>query len=578
MGGMDRIKARELRKNMTEAERILWRSLRLRQIRGYKFRRQQPIGKYIVDFVCLEKRHKNPPCKNRRKFCGIQQQIMRSRYFYHLFLVSFFLLMSSLSMVQCSEGGKEMDMKEIREPAVAGSWYPDNPDVLSQDIKRYLENAKKEKIEGKVIALVSPHAGYIYSGQVAAHAYKSIEGKTFDTVVVVAPSHRALFKGASLYDRGGFRTPLGVVPIDVELSKKMMEKRKEIQFLPEAHAEEHSLEMQIPFLQIALKSFKLVPIVMEPYWSWETCQYLSSAIAETVRGKNVLLVASSDLSHFHSYEKAVELDKIVLNHIERLDPEGLNRDLKQGRCEACGGGPIISIMLAAKALGANKGRVLKYLNSGDVVGDRSRVVGYAAGVFYQTTGGIEKMEEKKKVGIDLGLNEQEKKTLHDIAKTVIENKARGKAVPEFKVDSPILKENRGAFVTINRKGQLRGCIGYIEGRGPLYKTIEEMAEAAAFRDPRFNPVREKELPELEVEISVLTPLKRIKDVNEIEVGKHGIYIKKGWNSGLLLPQVATEYGWDRLTFLEHTCNKAGLPSNAWKDKNAEIYIFSADIF
>jgi AmmeMemoRadiSam system protein B/AmmeMemoRadiSam system protein A len=481
-------------------------------------------------------------------------------------------------MAQISRGGKEMGMKEIREPAVAGAFYPDKPEVLSRDIKKYLENSKKEKIEGDIIALVSPHAGYMYSGQVAASAYKLIEGRAFDSVVVVAPSHRALFKGASLYDRGGYRTPLGVVPIDTELSKKMMERKKEIQFLPEAHSQEHSLEVQIPFLQVVLKSFKLIPIVMEPYWSWETCQYLGSTIAETVRGKNVLLVASSDLSHFHSYDEAVRLDKIVLNHIERFDPEGFNRDLRSDRCEACGGGPIISIMLAAKALGANQGKVLKYLNSGDVTGDRSRVVGYAAGVFYKTAGGKEKMKEEKKVGVDLGLTEEEKKTLHHIAKTVIENKARGKAVPDFKIESLTLKENRGAFVTIQKRGQLRGCIGYIEGQGPLHKTIEKMAEAAAFKDPRFTPVKEKELSELDIEISVLTPLKRITDINEIQVGKHGIYIVRGMWAGLLLPQVATEYGWDRQTFLEHTCQKAGLPSNAWKEKDTEIYIFSADIF
>jgi AmmeMemoRadiSam system protein B/AmmeMemoRadiSam system protein A len=473
---------------------------------------------------------------------------------------------------------KEIGMKEIREPAVAGMFYPDKPDILSRDIKQYLENAKKEKIEGEIVALLSPHAGYMYSGQVAAYAYKLIEGKDLDSVVMIAPSHQALFKGASLYDRGGFRTPLGVVPIDVELSKKLMERRKEIQFLPEAHAQEHSLEVQIPFLQIVSKSFKLVPIVMEPYWSWETCRSLASAIAETVKGKKVLLVASSDLSHYHPYDHAVRLDKIVLNHIEQFDPDGLYRDLKENRCEACGGGPIISIMLAAKALGANRGKVLKYLNSGDVTGDRSRVVGYGAAVFYKSIGGTEKMKNEKRVGVDLGLSEQDKKTLHHIARTVIENKARGKSVPEYKVESPILQENRGAFVTINKKGQLRGCIGYIEGHGPLHKTIEEMAEAAAFRDPRFSPVKDKELPELEIEISVLTPLKKITDVNEIQVGKHGIYIKKGWLSGLLLPQVATEYGWNRQTFLEHTCQKAGLPLNAWKEKDTEIYIFSADIF
>ena len=188
------------------------------------------------------------------------------------------------------------------------------------------------------------------------------------------------------------------------------------------------------------------------------------------------------------------------------------------------------------------------------------------------------MQKKAGAGIDLGLGDQEKKILHDIVRSVIENRAKGKPVPEFKVDASILKENRGAFVTIKRRGQLRGCIGNIEGRGPLYRTIEEMAEAAAFRDPRFAAVTERELSELEFEISVLTPLRKIKEVNEIEVGKHGLYITKGRQGGLLLPQVATEYGWDRQTFLEHTCNKAGLPSDAWKDKNAEIYIFSADIF
>ena len=481
-------------------------------------------------------------------------------------------------MAQISEEGRDAGKKWIREPAVAGSWYPGNPETLSRDVKRYLENAKKEKVEGEITGLVSPHAGYFYSGQVAAYAYKVVEGKSFETVIVVAPSHTFYFKGASIYDRGGYRTPLGVMPVDVDLSKKMMEKKKEIQFVPEAHLKEWSLEMQIPFLQTALRPSKLVPIVMEPNWNWETCQYLSSAIAEAVRGKHVLLVASSDLSHFHSYEKAVEMDKIVLAHVERFDPGGLYEDLRRGRCEACGGGPLITVMLAVKALGANKGKALKYLNSGDVAGDRSRVVGYGAGVFYRTVGGTEKMKEEKKVGVDLGLSDQDKRTLHQIAKAVIENKARGKAVPDFKIDSPVLKENRGAFVTLNKKGQLRGCIGYLEGRGPLHKTVEEMAEAAAFRDPRFPSVKEKEIPDLEIEISVLTPLKRITDVLEIEVGKHGIYIKKGWSSGLLLPQVATEYGWDRQSFLEHTCNKAGLPSSAWKEKDTEIYIFSADIF
>ena len=182
--------------------------------------------------------------------------------------------MSCPAIAQDSRGGKEAGTKGIREPALAGSWYPGDPETLSRDVKRYLENAKKEKVEGQIVALVSPHAGYMYSGQVAAYAYKLVEGMDFDSVVVVGPSHRFPFKGASLWDHGGFRTPLGVVPVDAELSKKLMEKRKEIRFIPEAHRQENSLELQIPFLQTVLKPFKLVPIAMEPDWSWETCQYL----------------------------------------------------------------------------------------------------------------------------------------------------------------------------------------------------------------------------------------------------------------------------------------------------------------
>lgn len=502
---------------------------------------------------------------------------MRRKSFYPFFFIIMLFCLGSPSIAQISRG-KEVKMKEIREPVLAGEWYPGQPEILFKDLKKYLNNVKNEKIEGEIIALISPHAGYMYSGQVAAFAYQLVEGKQFDTVIVIGPSHRFPFRGASLWDRGGFKTPLGVVSVDTELSKKLMEKRKEIRFIPEAHAQENSLELQIPFLQMVLKSFKIVPIVMEPDWSWDTCQYLSSAIAETVKGRRVLLVASTDLSHYHSYSKAVEIDRVVLNHIERFDIEGLNRDLRSGRAEACGGGALVTVMLAAKTLGADQGKVLKYLNSGDVTGEQSRVVGYMAAVLYKSIGRGKKMKEERKVGVDLGLSEEEKKSLHHIARTVIENKVKGKTVPEFKIESSTLKENRGAFVTIHKKGQLRGCIGYIEGHGPLYKTIEEMAEAAAFRDPRFTPVKEKELPDLEIEISVLTPLKKIQDINEIQVGKHGIYIKKDWFSGLLLPQVATEYGWDRMAFLEHTCQKAGLPPNAWKDKDTEIYIFSADIF
>lgn len=184
----------------------------------------------------------------------------------------------------------------------------------------------------------------------------------------------------------------------------------------------------------------------------------------------------------------------------------------------------------------------------------------------------------RRVGVDLGLTDQEKQELRVIARTVLENKARDKPLPEFSPATERLNEPRGAFVTIYKRGMLRGCIGCTEASDPVYKTVSEMAEAAAFCDPRFRPITEEELPYLDFEISVLTPLERIRDTSEIEVGVHGLMLRKGRCCGLLLPQVATERNWDTKTFLEETCRKAGLPRDAWKDKETEIYVFSADVF
>lgn len=186
--------------------------------------------------------------------------------------------------------------------------------------------------------------------------------------------------------------------------------------------------------------------------------------------------------------------------------------------------------------------------------------------------------QKKKVGVDLGLSPEEKHELLRLARTVVETKARGETFTEWPPPTEKLKEARGAFVSIHKLGMLRGCIGNLEGHEPLYRTIAEMAAAAAFKDPRFRPVTEDELPYLDIEISVLTPLEELKDPNEIEVGRHGILIRKGGYSGLLLPQVATERNWDLWTFLGETCRKAGLPKDAWKDKDTKIYVFSADVF
>jgi uncharacterized protein, PH0010 family len=470
-----------------------------------------------------------------------------------------------------------INMNDVRESVIAGSWYPGDPEILASEIDDFLKNVPAQPLDGRVAALIVPHAGYIYSGQIAAHSYKHVEGKTFDVVIVIGPSHRAYFQGASIYNKGGYKTPLGIVPVDVDLANRIIAQSPMISFVPSAHSEEHSVEIQLPFLQVALGEFNFVPIVMGDQ-DRHICGELAEAIYKSASDKRILIVGSSDLSHFHAYGKAVKLDSVALDHIKRMAADGLLNDLKSGLCEACGGGPMAVAMMVAKRLGADRPKLLKYANSGDVTGDKGSVVGYASAVFYKDNA-AEPVKDKKRAGIDMGLSEAERNKLLEIARKTIESRLAGKKTTEFRLlESVTLNEKRGGFVTLHKHGQLRGCIGYIEAKKPLYRTIEEMAQAAAFNDPRFPPLIREELNDLSIEISVLTPLREIKDINEIEIGVHGIYLIKGFYSGLLLPQVATQYKWDRLTFLKETCHKAGLPSNAWKDKDTRIYIFSADIF
>ncbi|MCS7280971.1 MAG: AmmeMemoRadiSam system protein B [Desulfobacterota bacterium] len=274
-------------------------------------------------------------------------------------------------------------MGYIREPSVSGSFYPDNPSTLKKTIERYLENARIEKIEGDVVGIVSPHAGYMYSGQVAAYGFKAILGKRYDTVVIIAPSHRLYFQKIAIMDRGGYRTPFGVVSVDEELAEKILSSNMRVfESNYEAHLGEHSLEVQIPFLQVVLKEFKIVPMIMgaqrREIWTEAKDSIFSALKGET---KKVLFLASTDLSHYYPYEKALMLDKIVVRHIESFDVEGIQKDFESETYEACGGGPMITVMLLSQMFGATKGLVLKYANSGDVSGDKSAVVGYLSAVF-----------------------------------------------------------------------------------------------------------------------------------------------------------------------------------------------------
>ena len=460
----------------------------------------------------------------------------------------------------------------IRPSAVAGAFYTSDPDDLTAQIEKFLKNVpSSEPLPGKIVSLISPHAGYIYSGQVAAYGFKLLESKSFDTVVVLAPSHRIPFRGASVFPRGAYQIPLGLVPINQKLAEKLIESNDLISYVPSAHVKEHSLEVQLPFLKVLLGDFMLVPIVMGSN-DFSTCNDIAETIYQTVKDHSVLIVASTDLSHFHPYQDAVNLDQTVIDYVKNYDPEGLFKSITTGKCEACGADPLVATMLLAKKLGANQSKLLNYANSGDVSGDKTQVVGYMSAVLYNDNSSGNTSGHLK------GLSDKDKKTLHAIARNAIESQSLGKPFPEVDISSRTLQEKRGAFVTLHKQGNLRGCIGYIRGQKPLHQTIREMAIAAAFQDSRFKPVTQSELDDLDIEISVLTPLQKIAGVEEITVGEHGIYIIKDYNSGLLLPQVATEQGWDRKTFLEHTCTKAGLPEDAWKDSSTEIYIFSADIF
>ncbi|MCX5687631.1 MAG: AmmeMemoRadiSam system protein B [Candidatus Omnitrophica bacterium] len=464
--------------------------------------------------------------------------------------------------------------EDIRKPAVAGAFYPANKEELTRQVDDFLANAKKTDIKGSIIALIVPHAGYIYSGQVAAYSFKQLEGVSFKKIIIISPSHYIGFDGISVYNQGLFETPLGLVKIDEELANKITQKNKHFVFYPQAHQKEHAIEVEIPFLQRVYKNkdFKIVPIVMGNPISGDI-KILSDALYDAV-DKDTLVIISVDLSHYHPYDKAVELDTSGISAIEKLDPDWLGQQINNGNTEIDAPIAVLAMIMFANRLGA-KAAVLKYANSGDVTGDKSRVVGYSSIVIYVP---YEVVKKEEMIMKDEYLNKEEKKKLLEIARLSVIEAVTGKRQFLPNVTEERLKENCGAFVTIKENSQLRGCIGYIQAVKPLYETVKDVAKSAAVNDYRFNPVSQDELDKIKLEISVLTPFKRIKDISEVEVGKHGLYMKKGLDSGLLLPQVATEYNWDKDTFLKETCRKAGLPQDAWKDKTTEIYTFSAEVF
>jgi len=464
--------------------------------------------------------------------------------------------------------------EEVRKSAVSGTFYPSDAKELAATVDAFLENVKKADKKGDILALIVPHAGYMYSGQVAAYSFKQLEGTDFKNIIIISPSHYVGFDGMSVYDKGFFETPLGRVRINEELAGRIISKSGRFIIYPEAHRKEHAIEVELPFLQRVYKdkAFTIVPIAMgNP--ALEDVRILGDALHDAV-DKDTLLIISVDLSHYHQYDKAVRLDASGISAVEKLDAERLLEQIRNADTEIDAPIAVLAAIMLANRRDA-KAAVLKYANSGDVTGDKSRVVGYSSIMIYIPEASDKKQEMIMK---DEYLNKEEKQKLLKIARASVVESVTGTRQPDIPVIEERLKENCGAFVTLKKHGELRGCIGYIIAAKPLYETVKDVARSAAINDHRFSPVSGDELDDIELEISVLTPLKICKDVKEIIVGKHGIYMKKGFNSGLLLPQVATEQGWDRETFLKHTCLKAGLPANAWKDASTEIYTYSAEVF
>jgi len=280
--------------------------------------------------------------------------------------------------------GKIDIMNVIRKSVIAGSWYPGNPSVLRKDIERYFNTSSAPDIKGDIVGLIAPHAGYMYSGHIAAHAYRLIRGKKYDAVIVVGPSHRCAFHGVSVMTKGGYETPLGIVPINEDIAKRIKDTSAIVAELPQAHSQEHSVEIQLPFLQVALGEFSFLPLVMGDQDA-DTCGKLADVIYNIALDQKILIVGSSDLSHFYSYHAAKKMDSITLEYLKKGDASGLCDSLAKGEIEACGGGPMAVVMRAARLMRADQSLLLHYANSGDVTGDKSSVVGYAAAVYFKAT-------------------------------------------------------------------------------------------------------------------------------------------------------------------------------------------------
>ena len=464
--------------------------------------------------------------------------------------------------------------QNIKFPNVGGQFYAADPKKLSQDVETYLKDADIIPVEDDVQIVIAPHAGYMYSGPVAGYSFKAVSHKKFKTIIILAPSHFYGFAGASVWTQGGFQTPLGTVAVDEEFAQSLSAMDQQFAFDAQAYQKEHSLEVEIPFLQKTFTDFKIVPVILGQM-SYANCQKLAISLDQLIgKRSDVLVVVSSDMSHYHDGKAARAMDEASLASIKALDAQDFYQQCRLGKKEMCGFVPVTTALLLAQARGL-QAKVLKYAHSGDITGDNSRVVGYGSVIFYKTM-----TQGQKTMGNTMAvLNLEQKKQLLALARQAIEYYVTEHKVIDAQIDDARLSFPEGVFVTVHKNGQLRGCIGHIISDEPLQKTVRDMAIAAATQDPRFSAVSVAELKSIDLEISVLSRPRQIKDVSEVQMGVHGVIISKGRAHGVFLPQVATETQWSKEKFLSELCSqKANLPANCWQDSTTQIEIFTADVF
>jgi len=459
---------------------------------------------------------------------------------------------------------------KTKEPSAAGIFYPDDPIKLSGMVEGFMALPGSDKQDEEVFALILPHAGYGFSRETAAFGYRLIKGKDYKTVVIIGTSHNFGFNGISIYEQGDFFTPLGKIEVDSDFSRQLLGKNDAIYFETKAFEKEHSIEVQLPFLQKTLNDFKIVPVITGDC-SLDTCKNLAFLLKGAIgERKDVLVIVSTDFYHGYDYEEAEKIDNLSLSYIRNLDAEGLYYGLRDGKLQLCGGFGVVSALILSKELGQNKVKLLKRTNSTEVTGKRTKglwTVGYASLSVSR--------EEMEKVM----LNKEERKKLLEIARKSMETYLKSGKKLELNENDPLLNKEMGAFVTLNKNKELRGCIGNLIGKNPLYLTIRDMAIEAAISDPRFSPLTLDELKDVVIEISVLSPMRKIDNPDNIRLGIDGVLVRKGFRSGVFLPQVATETGWSKEEFLSNLCShKAGLAPDAWKDKDTEILVFTAEIF